>query len=82
MSDKRRDEFLALVKAAHDAVDEYAEDRLSGRGDWFTRGLDLTARMAVEELLAFGNRQAANYSLRPTTETKGQKWRYWFIFNV
>lgn len=53
MSSDRVVEFRALVKAAHDAIDEYAESRLSG-GDWFERDLDGAARNAVTVLLAYG----------------------------
>lgn len=54
MSQKKLDEFRAKAKAAHDAIDEYAEDRLSGKEEWFIRDLDGRVRTALEDLLAFG----------------------------
>lgn len=50
---ERVDEFRRLVKLAHDAIDEYAESRLSG-GDWFVRDLDGVMLRAVNELWGFG----------------------------
>lgn len=50
----KQEEFKVLVKAVHDAVDEYAEDRLSGRNEWFVRGLEAQAQTALHRLLAFG----------------------------
>lgn len=57
----RADEFRARVKAAHDAIDEYAEDRLSGTNEWFQRDLDGKVRNAVEDVLDFtGDSYAAS----------------------
>jgi hypothetical protein len=53
MSDGRRDEFRALVKAAHDAIDEYAERR-TGVNDWFVRDLQTEARLKLRDVLNFG----------------------------
>lgn len=52
MSEEKRQEFLAKVKAVHDAADEYAEGFVNG--NWFPRDLDGRLRSAVEELLAWG----------------------------
>jgi hypothetical protein len=52
MSEEKRQEFKAKVKAVHDAVNEYAEG--FPRGDWFPRGLDNQLRNAVEDLLSYG----------------------------
>lgn len=60
VSQQKRDEFAALVKAAHDAIDEYAEDRLSGKEEWFPRDLDGAVRKTVEALLAFGVKEQGN----------------------
>lgn len=52
MSEAKRKEFYDLVKAAHGAIDEFAEGR--ERDDWFPRDLDGRAREAVERLTRWG----------------------------
>lgn len=57
MSQKKMDEFNALVDAVIKAVNEYREARLfpdRGNGDWFLRGLDVEIKNRVHELLTFG----------------------------
>jgi len=49
---EREQEFRELVKAVHDAVDEYAEARLNNE-QWFERGLDGKLQTVMHRLLAF-----------------------------
>ena len=53
MSQRKLDEFRALVRAAHDAIDAYAEDRISGKNEWFIRGLDHAIKERINELITF-----------------------------
>lgn len=63
MSQQRRDEFKARVKAAHDAIDAYADCRLRGSNDWFIQGLDGKARHAVEDLLRLHREEVVSVSV-------------------
>jgi len=54
MSTEKPQQFHDLVKAAHDAIDAYAESRVSADSGWFERDLDGNVRHAVADLLEFG----------------------------
>ena len=52
MTEDREQEFRALAKAAHDAIDEYMNARLQNE-QWYERGLDNQLQNAMHRLLAF-----------------------------